>query len=1006
MIGWKGTCSERALSHDETNTLQVVGRKAPTFLKKAAAALSVGVGHYSDPEKLPGLSHYLEHMLFMGSEPFPDENEYDAYLTTHGGSSNACTEEESTTYHFDVHPAHLKGALERFAGFFTAPLIKKDSLEREVLAVDSEFNGVLQSDSCRLYQLRCSTCRSKHPASKFGWGNKKTLADIPDKNGWDMRQELLNHYEESYTSERMNVVILAGQSLDELEVWSKEFFSAVPSRMSQQHEGVGPQRSLAACGLPLAKGGEIYILPAVRREHKVRATFQFPSLHYAYLKKPDEYLSHLIGHEGKGSLLSALKSRGWATDLCAGTSENTSAFAFFEVTITLTQSGLDAAPGMGLACIKVLFEYLSMLKNSGPQEWVFNEIAAINAMRFKFWEETDAADTVADLAGSIHNYPLADVVAEPYLYKEWDPRLLSQLLQSMSPEGVRLDLLTADYDTLKEGARLSSCQECKEPWFEFPYIRMDLPEALLAEWSDGCRTDHLSFPPRNEFLPSEFGLRSCDEGEIDAVPPPHDYLPPIQLIDRPGVRLWHKLDTTFKLPRALLFLRLASLDSYDSPRSAALTHLAVKLLEDALCEIAYLADVAGLRYSLSLEGRHGIDIKVEGFNHRLPKLAAFLFETLTTLGQKKDDDKSSKAFERVKEALVRQYANSNLKPLKHATWLRLRTLRHGMWGVDAVQKEVQAAEYKDVIDHLTFTLLNPVKVHAEALVMGNVTAGDADALLRDITALLGHPHLPADERVRDAGVILPSGSQLLHRTPSKNPEEENSAVEAYLQCGPDSLLPRVVGDLVDQIVFEPCYDTLRTKEQLGYTVHSGSRLTGGLLGFCIIVQSDNRGPVYVHQRIDAFLTAFWERLKNMPHEEFEKHRDALVQLKLQKEKTLLEEGERAWEAITSRKYTFSSRKEEAAALIERVTKEHVLAFYRENFLPQSTSRRSLSIHIIGKQHMSEDASALTQNYTVFESIDELRAALPKYVAPVGQIPMAAHSEAEKTDANGKRQRTL
>lgn len=39
-----------------------------------------------------GLSHYLEHMLFMGSTKYPDENEYDEFLAAHGGSSNAFTE--------------------------------------------------------------------------------------------------------------------------------------------------------------------------------------------------------------------------------------------------------------------------------------------------------------------------------------------------------------------------------------------------------------------------------------------------------------------------------------------------------------------------------------------------------------------------------------------------------------------------------------------------------------------------------------------------------------------------------------------------------------------------------------------------------------------------------------------------------------------------------------------------------------------------------------------------
>ncbi len=39
-----------------------------------------------------GMSHYLEHMLFMGSEKFPDENEYDSYLASKGGGANAFTE--------------------------------------------------------------------------------------------------------------------------------------------------------------------------------------------------------------------------------------------------------------------------------------------------------------------------------------------------------------------------------------------------------------------------------------------------------------------------------------------------------------------------------------------------------------------------------------------------------------------------------------------------------------------------------------------------------------------------------------------------------------------------------------------------------------------------------------------------------------------------------------------------------------------------------------------------
>lgn len=51
--------------------------------------------------------------------------------------------QEVTNFQLDVNPSGLKGALERFAQFFIAPLIKPDALEREVNAVDNEFSGLI-----------------------------------------------------------------------------------------------------------------------------------------------------------------------------------------------------------------------------------------------------------------------------------------------------------------------------------------------------------------------------------------------------------------------------------------------------------------------------------------------------------------------------------------------------------------------------------------------------------------------------------------------------------------------------------------------------------------------------------------------------------------------------------------------------------------------------------------------------------------------------------------------
>ena len=73
-----------------SNGLQVTLVSDPTA-DKAAASLDVNVGHFADPVEVPGIAHFLEHMLFLGTEDFPDENHYASFLQEHGGASNAYT---------------------------------------------------------------------------------------------------------------------------------------------------------------------------------------------------------------------------------------------------------------------------------------------------------------------------------------------------------------------------------------------------------------------------------------------------------------------------------------------------------------------------------------------------------------------------------------------------------------------------------------------------------------------------------------------------------------------------------------------------------------------------------------------------------------------------------------------------------------------------------------------------------------------------------------------------
>ena len=85
-----------------------------------------------------------------------------------------------------------------------------------------------------------------------------------------------------------------------------------------------------------------------------------------------------------------------------------------------------------------------------------------------------------------------------------------------------------------------------------------------------------------------------------------------------------------------------------------------------------------------------------------------------------------------------------------------------------------------------------------------------------------------------------------------------------------------------QLMYEPCFDTLRTKEQLGYSVHSGTRRTHGVLGLCVVVVSGTHGPAHLDERIEAFLAGFAATLAGMGEEAFEKQRQGLLALKMMK----------------------------------------------------------------------------------------------------------------------------
>ena len=119
----------------------------------SAAAIDVRAGAALDPNDFPGTAHFLEHMLFQGTEKYPKENEYFEFISNNGGTANAYTTMTNTNYHFSSSNEAFEEAFDRLTQFFVKPLMNKDSIQREMNAVQSEFKMSLQDDKDHLYNL-------------------------------------------------------------------------------------------------------------------------------------------------------------------------------------------------------------------------------------------------------------------------------------------------------------------------------------------------------------------------------------------------------------------------------------------------------------------------------------------------------------------------------------------------------------------------------------------------------------------------------------------------------------------------------------------------------------------------------------------------------------------------------------------------------------------------------------------------------------------------------------
>ena len=127
--------------------------------------------------------------------------------------------------------------------------------------------------------------------------------------------------------------LFAADTLDATTAMVVSQFAAVPNRHITPPEFPGS---------PLTSDelGRTVFVKSVKDARILELTFPFPDESDLYASKPGSFISHLIGHEGAGSVLSYLKEKGWANGMSAGAGNGAAGFEFFKIQVDLTQEGL------------------------------------------------------------------------------------------------------------------------------------------------------------------------------------------------------------------------------------------------------------------------------------------------------------------------------------------------------------------------------------------------------------------------------------------------------------------------------------------------------------------------------------------------------------------------------------------------------------------------------------------------------------------------------------------
>jgi insulysin len=842
---------------------------------KSAASITVGVGHHSDGD-IEGVAHYLEHMLFMGSDEYPDEDYYHTFIVQCGGKSNAYTSYDHTNYHFYVESTNFPKALHVFAQFFIAPKMYQKSLEKEMNAVHNEHQKNLMNDGWRSQEMMRMLGEKGKPFASFSTGCLETL-NIPN-----IREKTLNFYNTYYSPNIMTLVIFDSRPIQELEKIVAGHYNE-DSIVQSQSQAIN-DKYVGIFTNPLFKNKNVYVkynfdklfenkssyveMIPIKNDNVISLMWDIEDKIQNYGKHIIYYLCHLIGHEAPNTLTDILKNLSWIKSLSSGTIGNVGGRTIFQINITLTDYGMHNIQEI----IALTLDYIEIVKQYGISSLYFDEMQQIAYRSFIFSDQPQPIDIVTYLSSRINK--LIDVINPSNILKL--SSLYEPFVNAKDDIEKTISCLTKDNMTVFFSSKnFKNCTGKQEKWYGIDYNIYDNLNRLNLDSVVATEKLRLSLclPTKNEYMPKNFDIVTSTTNQSKN---------PIKFIES-NVTVYFKPNSIKILPLCSVtciitseYLNSSNISASDNAIRSLLAALYIGTWEKMMNGIFYICNIASYKLDIS-KIDNKIVIFISGYRDKFQEIINLFIDSLTN---KVLDETIYESYKLILQKSLEN--NIFVQPYERSRQLLCKKIHHKL-----SLPEIQLENLKTItFDDVSKTLKNILQMTSvKCLCTGNLTESDALIIAKKFSVFSSHPqYQPTIEYpiVNNDNTFLVNKINNLtiynYFNTVNNIQETNSAIAYIIKFSKIDYNSSnwakycVESTLLNSIISTRFFDKLRTQYQLGYIAKSQEMQIGStekpLLAMILFVQSSDRSSSFLNNCTKLFLDNVINILTKLSKEDF------------------------------------------------------------------------------------------------------------------------------------------